>query len=137
MEPPRKKQFQYDISLLNDAYFMVKNENVPVRRAARECGVPFSTLRDRLRGRTPLDSISGGKQALFTWQEEDKLARHLARMAAWGYGYTIDEVTMLGTDYAKQLKKVTGTRQLTRTWYYGFMKRNKATVKVSGLNKLF
>ena len=107
-----------------------QDKNLGPSKAAQECGIRLQTLQDRAKGKTSLDTVSPGKQPLLSWQDEDRLAKHLSKMATWGYGYTIAEVLEIATDYAKTLKKITGPRKLGRNWYSRFMSRNKNSLKV-------
>ena len=60
---------------------MVQNDGVSIRKAAQEYGIPLQTLQDRVKGKTSLDTVSPGKQPLLSWQDEDRLAKHLSKMA--------------------------------------------------------
>ena len=61
---------------------------MPIGRAAKQFGVPESTIRDRISGHVPLDAVSGGV-TLFTKTEEQKLVGHIKHMAAIGHGYNL------------------------------------------------
>ena len=137
---PAKKTRAYDVASLLDAYFMATQEGMTVNAAARECGVPRSTLNDRVAGRVDIEVLSPRLQPTFSWEEEHKLALHLKKMAGLGYGNSKPETKETATEYAVYLNKqrrmgIPGwaATQLSESWYRGFMARNKETVKVRNI----
>ncbi|KAJ8311240.1 hypothetical protein KUTeg_011197 [Tegillarca granosa] len=46
-----KYRSNYNINDMSKAYLLVKDKGVSVESAARKCGVPVTTLKDRVRGR--------------------------------------------------------------------------------------
>ena len=71
-----------------------------VYRAAREYGVPESTLRDRTLGLVDADNCISGSKRTFAVDEEHELAEDIKYMASMGYGYYKQEVINLATDLA-------------------------------------
>ena len=70
---------------------MVIDDNVPIREGAVKCGVPRSTLQDRVHGRVLPRSVSGPKP-FFIRNEENELVNFLVKSAAIGYDRTWEEV---------------------------------------------
>ena len=94
-----------------------------VYRAAKQFGVPESTLRDRTLGLVSLDAVSG-PEPILTKTEEQKLVGHIKHMAAIGHGYNRKNIQEVATEYARSLgKDVKATKGLSSMWYYGFLKR--------------
>ena len=52
-----------------------------------------------------------------------KIVQHLKSMASFGYGYTLQEVVDVATDYAVQLGKRTHDTPLTLNWFRRFVIR--------------
>ena len=73
------------IALLS-AYKAAKEQKVAIRAAARNFGVPDSTLRDKLNGRKTLNATEG-RPTVLTTEQEKMLANHCIYMASVGYGY--------------------------------------------------
>ncbi|MES9880618.1 MAG: hypothetical protein ABW185_07025 [Sedimenticola sp.] len=92
-----------------------------VRGASKQYAVPLQTLRDRLIGRVDPDCTTTGRPPIFSMEEEAKISNHLKSVSQYGYGYTRSEVSLLATDYGKQLGKVETV--LTRNWMDGFLRR--------------
>ena len=74
-------------------------DKIPIERAAKQFGVPMSTLKDRVHGKVAKESVKTGPLPLFNEQQEALLANHLITMAEVGYGYSRFETIGLATDY--------------------------------------
>ncbi|XP_062621365.1 uncharacterized protein LOC134282954 [Saccostrea cucullata] len=74
------------------AYQAVKQNGVPVYRAAKEYVVLLTTLRDCVDNRVDIDCIKTGPEPLLSQFEEAKLVNHLKELASVRYGYTRAEV---------------------------------------------
>ena len=106
--------------------------------------VPYSTLHDRINGKTKLETTRSGPDPLLSQEEEQTLVTHIELMSSFGYGYTRTEVTALVTDLAIHLgKRKKLDRPLSLQWIYSFMKprsleimRAKAT-SLETVNKYF
>ena len=83
----------------------MKDEGLPVYRAAKEFKVPLTTLRDRVDNRVSIDCTKTGPEPLLSQIEEAKLVKHLQDLTSVGYGYTRAEVVSMATDYAIYLGK--------------------------------
>ena len=118
----KRKRLRYNRNSVRDAYEATK-KGMSVYRAAKQFGVPESTLRDRTLGYVSLDAISG-HVPLFTKTEEEKLVRHINHVAAIGHGYNKKNIQEVAKEYALFLgKDVKGTKGLSAKWYYEFLKR--------------
>ena len=101
---------------------MVIDDNVPIREAAVQCGVPRSTLQDRIHGRVLPGSVSGPKPYL-TRNEENELVNFLVKSAAIGYARTRNEVIAM----IEQLltSRANGHPQIVSSgWWQSFAKRH-------------
>ena len=79
---------------------MPSKRGFSVYRAAREYGVPESTLRDRTLGFFYADNCILGSKRTFAVEKEHQLAEHMKYMASICYGYSKQEVINLATDLA-------------------------------------
>ena len=85
----KKRRRNYVTALFARAYEDVKERGMSVYRAARECGIPESTLRDRHLGIQSVDSLpSHGSAPLLSRKEEKSLVDHIEYMSHIGYGYS-------------------------------------------------
>ena len=104
-----------------------------VYRAAREYGVPESTLRDRTLGLVDADNCISGSKRTFAVDEEHELAEDIKYMASMGYGYSKQEVINLATilQYFK-VKKSPDVPPPCAMWFYSFLK----TIKIFNFSNL-
>lgn len=96
---------------------------MPVKRAARQYGVPPTTLRDCVQGRVDPETTMTGPGPLFTQEEEVKLVKHITSMAELGYGFTVSEVVAKASDYTVYLNKRPNDKPLSVKWFKGFKNR--------------
>ena len=115
--------YQYERQQLLNAYKAVKNDNISIRNAAKQYGIPRSTLQDRVKERINIDAISV-KQTFFSADEEIKLVSHVKDMASRGYGYTRAEVCHIASDYARWLGKASQGDIFSMNWLYCRMERH-------------
>ena len=113
---------RYNRNSIREAYEATK-KGMSVYRAARQFGVPESTLRDRTRGNVSLDAVSG-PGTLLTKTEEQKLVGHIKHMAAIGHAYNKKNIQKVATEFAQSLgKDVKATKGLSSPWVNSFLKR--------------
>ncbi|CAC5413884.1 unnamed protein product [Mytilus coruscus] len=114
------KKKQYDPNALKSAYDAVQN-GMSVYKAAKNYGIPESTLRDRTLGLVSVD----GRCSNYLFDEgTEKMVDHIAHMASIGYGYSRIDVIYLATDLAVFMgKRKPQEDLLSNKWYYSFMKR--------------
>ena len=120
---PWKKYRGYSQENLAKAFKAVKEKNTPVQRAAREFGVPESTLRDRIKGKVSLQKTRSGPPPVLGVKEENKLVEYLQLLTDFGYSFSRSDVTNLATDFAVVLGKREPTDTFTHQWYYSFLSR--------------
>jgi hypothetical protein len=113
----------YSPTALFNAYMLVRDTGIPIKTAARQYGVPHSTLRDRVKGRIDPETIKPGPDPLFSQEQEAKLVAHIKTMADLGYGFTITEVVDKATNYAVYLGKRSHDKPLSVKWFKGFRQR--------------
>ncbi|XP_038072690.1 tigger transposable element-derived protein 1-like [Patiria miniata] len=115
---------QYSHESFNHAYEAVVGQGMPYKKASRIFSIPYSTLHDRVNGKTKLESTRSGPDPLLTQEEEQTLVTHIELMSSYGYGYTRTEVTVLATDLAIHLgKRKKVDKPLSLRWFYNFMTR--------------
>lgn len=102
---------------MTSAYKMVRDEGIPVYRAAEQFGVPLSTLRDMVDNRISVDCIKSGPEPVLTLDEEAKLCEHLKDLAVICYGYTRAEVVNLASKYTVSLGMRTVDKPFTLHWF--------------------
>lgn len=120
---------------MSKAYLLVKDKGVSVESAARKCGVPVTTLKDRVRGRINIETIKSGPSPLFSLDEELNFFNHINIMAEIGYGYTRRETLNLASDYAVHLGYRDQDHPLSFRWLKNFLSRWPA-MKVQKPRKL-
>lgn len=101
----------------------VINKEMSQRRAALQFNVPRQTIRDRIIGKIDPECVTTGRSPVFSLEEEARIVDHIKEMASFGYGYTRQEVTDLGTDFAHCLNKKPPNESLTLRWFEGLMRR--------------
>ena len=106
-QPPTKKRVlpayrsKYGPEQINRAYDMWKDEGVSVYKAAKTCGIPVVTLRDRTTlGHCNPYKYKSGPSHLLSSTEEAALVAHVKDIAACGYGYTRRELAELAGETA-------------------------------------
>ncbi len=78
----------YTEEAISNAYDEVKTKRLPLERVAKKYGIPFQTLRDRVKGLVDPNDCAPGRETLFTRDEETILVEHAEVMSQMGYGYT-------------------------------------------------
>ena len=114
---PQKSKYGY--LQLHDAYKAVKEKGFAVRKAARQHGLPESTLRWRLANLKGED-VKWGGQTIFSRNQEEMLAEHCVSMAHLGYGFSRWQVL----EMAKNMSEAIGRdSEPTKHWFYSFIQR--------------
>ena len=91
-----------------------------IRHAALQCGVPKSSLGDRISGRVQTDAICGPPKYLST-EEEKELVMFLTRCASIGYAKTRKEVLGL---VQRVLDSQGVPKTVTNGWWESFRRRH-------------
>ncbi|XP_060573049.1 uncharacterized protein LOC132730980 isoform X1 [Ruditapes philippinarum] len=122
----RKRQFRgkYEKSKIVDAYNMVKDSGMSIRKAAKMFNIPRTTLFDRVKHKVDLDVTKPGPEPILTLEEERKLSSHLNNLAYVGYGYTQVDFTRHASDYAISLGKKAADKPFSKSWYIHYRRRH-------------
>ena len=113
----------YSLRKIVNAFRLVKEENLPVRKASVICNVPDTTLRDGVLGKVNAETAVFGKITVLDCFEEATLVKHFKTMASYGYGYSRQECVDIASDYAIHLGKRSVDKPFTIKWMHGFLKR--------------
>ena len=79
-----KKRLQYSPSKMAQAIDLVRNATSK-KKVAKLCGVPRTTLLDKLAGRVPIEPIKPGKKTVLTAAEEGVLVNYINLMEEIDY----------------------------------------------------
>ena len=101
---------------------LVKTKRMAIRKAARLCGIPPLSLRDKVTAKTQIGRKSG-PPTIFTFSEESLLKDHILFLARVGYPLSRREVISLAENSAVLLQKQRKNNQVGKRWFEGFMKR--------------
>lgn len=93
-----------------------------IRKAARLCGIPPQSLRDKVTGKTKIGRKSG-PPTIFTSSEESLLRDHILFLAKVGYPLSRREVISLANNSAVLLQKRGSNSKVGKRWFEGFLKR--------------
>jgi transposase-like protein len=111
----------YSPDALDNAYKKVTTTKVSIRRVCMEYGIPYNTLRDRVRGKVDHDNI--GNTAIFSMEEEEAIINHAENRAKLGYGMSNTEMQRTAGELALHLGKRSTDKPLSNCWLYGFLER--------------
>lgn len=97
----------------------VVSQKKGLRQAAREYGVPTTTLKRRVDTSLPAEATSGPSTAL-SKEEEDRLAQHIVTMAQMGFGLSPRDILALAFEIAENSgrKHPFIGNLLPKTFYY-------------------
>jgi hypothetical protein len=105
----------------------VKNGNTTIRQAAKQYGIPYTTLHDRLKSGN-ISKISFGRPPIFTAPQEKEMAEHIILLSKLFYWRTIVDLRKIAFTYAERLKVAHNfckeTKLAGRDWLEGFLRRN-------------
>lgn len=111
------------------ALIEVKSGRCTVRQAAKEFGVPKSSLGDRVSGRVAPGSRSGPAQ-LITSADEELLVEFSLYMSKHGFPLTKQQlVSFASTIYKRQHRRVAFSK-LGQTWWLNFRKRQEKNITI-------
>lgn len=109
---------------MSNSFKAVKLEDKGLRQAAREFGVPVTTLKRHVDGVVPLNAKPGPATVL-TREEEEKLYQYCLDMCNMGYGLTVDDVTTITFRFAQSSGRPHPFTcgKAGRDWYEGLLRR--------------
>lgn len=112
--------------------FRLVEEGKTIREAARSCGVPFSTLQERLKNKNR-DKPQLGRNTVFTREQEDEMASQVKFLGKIFYGCTSLQIRKMAYEYAvkNNIKhNFNDTIELAgKDWLKGFIKRNHLSIR--------
>jgi len=106
---------------MSKAVNLVVEGKIGINRAALECGVPRTTLKDHIAGRVA-PGCRMGKKPYLSVEEEKELVTYVTNCAKMGYGKTRQDVMKVVEGYMKY-KGHKMSRGLTNGWWNRFIKR--------------
>ena len=120
---PVKRRKQWTNIQMEKAMEAVKS-GVGINRAAMECGVPRTTLKDRISGRVE-HGVNPGPVAYLNKEEERELGVFLKKCASIGYGKTRKQVMAIVEAHVTNNKKGLRSSKITQGWWRSFLERQK------------
>ncbi|KAJ0004391.1 hypothetical protein NQD34_010605 [Periophthalmus magnuspinnatus] len=125
----RTKKKRWTEEAMERALIEVKSGRCTVRQAAKEFGVPKSSLGDRVSGRVTPGSRSGPAQ-LITSADEELLVEFSLYMARHGFPLTKQQlVSFASSIYRRQHRRVAFSK-LGQTWWLNFRKRQEKNLSI-------
>ena len=118
--PSKRKQWT-DQQML-EAIEAVEN-GCGTNQAAKEHGVPMSTLKDRLSGRV-VHGTNPGPRPYLSKREEDELANYLVQTAKVGYGKTRRQVKCIVEKVADEKGTLKVKGKVSDGWWRRFLERH-------------
>lgn len=117
---PFTKRLQWTEQAMVDAMQAVQDGST-ISRAAREHGVPKTSLYNRITGKV-VHGVKPGPKCYLTTEEETQLAEFAIETAAVGCGKSRAELMAIAEKAAKK-KDVLRTEKISHGWLNKFMKR--------------
>ncbi|XP_022111738.1 chromatin assembly factor 1 subunit A-like [Acanthaster planci] len=94
------KQGKWQSNAMASAYTAVTEGRLGIREAAKQYGVPKSTLSRRIRKGIP-SSLPATRPPVFSMADEDELVRHLKDLESQGFGIGLQAVCKLAYEMAE------------------------------------
>ncbi|KAF7205929.1 uncharacterized protein [Nothobranchius furzeri] len=125
----RKKKKKWSEEAMERALIEVKSGRCTVRQAAKEFGVPKSSLGDRVSGRVTPGSRSGPAQ-LITSADEKLLVDFCLYMSKHGFPLTKQQVVSFASSIYKRRHRRVAFSKLGQTWWLNFRKRQEKNITI-------
>ncbi|TDH04785.1 hypothetical protein EPR50_G00136420 [Perca flavescens] len=125
----RKKKKKWTEEAMERALIEVKSGRCTVRRAAKEFGVPKSSLGDRVSGRVTPGSRSGPAQ-LITSADEELLVEFSLYMSKHGFPLTKQQLVSFASSIYKRQHRRVAFSKLGQTWWLNFRKRQEKNITI-------
>ncbi|XP_073334858.1 uncharacterized protein [Pagrus major] len=125
----RKKKKKWTEEAMERALIEVKSGRCTVRQAAKEFGVPKSSLGDRVSGRVAPGSRSGPAQ-LITSADEDLLVEFSLYMSKHGFPLTKQQLVSFASSIYKRQHRRVAFSKLGQTWWLNFRKRQEKNITI-------
>ena len=123
LSPRRPKNLKewYDDSI--KAAIQAVEEGQSVSKAARDHGIPKTTLYDHISGKV-IHGVNPGPRPYLSNEEEKELGSYLKQCSKIGWGKTRQDVVAIVQNTALD-KGVLQTSQVSSGWWRSFLKRNQ------------
>ncbi|XP_026185028.1 tigger transposable element-derived protein 6-like isoform X2 [Mastacembelus armatus] len=125
----RKKKKKWTEEAMERALIEVKSGRCTVRQAAKEFGVPKSSLGDRVSGRVTPGSRSGPAQ-LITSADEELLVEFSLYMSKHGFPLTKQQLVSFASSIYKRQHRRVAFSKLGQTWWLNFRKRQEKNITI-------
>lgn len=125
----RKKKKKWTEEAMERALSEVRSGRCTVRQAAKEFGVPKSSLGDRVSGRVTPGSRSGPAQ-LITSDDEDLLVEFSLYMSKHGFPLTKQQLVSFASSIYKRQHRRVAFSKLGQTWWLNFRKRQEKNINI-------
>lgn len=125
----RKKKKKWTEEAMERALLEVKSGRCTVRQAAKEFGVPKSSLGDRVSGRVTPGSRSGPAQ-LITSADEEQLVEFSLYMSKHGFPLTKHQLVSFASSIYKRQHRRVAFSKLGQTWWLNFRKRQEKNITI-------
>lgn len=125
----RKKKKKWTEEAMERALIEVKSGRSTVRQAAKEFGVPKSSLGDRVSGRVTPGSRSGPAR-LITSADEKLLVEFSLYMSKHGFPLTKQQVVSFASSIYKRQHRRVAFSKLGQTWWLNFRKRQEKNITI-------
>ncbi|XP_054611682.1 uncharacterized protein LOC129169344 [Dunckerocampus dactyliophorus] len=125
----RKKKKKWTEEAMERALIEVKSGRCTVRQAAKQFGVPKSSLGDRVSGRVTPGSRSGPAQ-LITSSDEELLVEFSLYMSKHGFPLTKQQLVSFASSIYKRQHRRVAFSKLGQTWWLNFRKRQEKNISI-------
>ncbi|XP_061607823.1 uncharacterized protein LOC133467223 isoform X2 [Phyllopteryx taeniolatus] len=125
----RKKKKKWTEEAMEHALIEVKSGRCTVRQAAKEFGVPKSSLGDRVSGRVTPGSRSGPAQ-LITSSDEELLVEFSLYVSKHGFPLTKQQLVSFASSIYKRQHRRVAFSKLGQTWWLNFRKRQEKNITI-------
>lgn len=125
----RKKKKKWTEEAMERALIKVKSGRCTVRQAAKDFGVPKSSLGDRVSGRVTPGSRSGPAQ-LITSADEEQLVEFSLYMSKHGFPLTKQQLVSFASSIYKRQHRRVAFSKLGQTWWLNFRKRQEKNITI-------
>ncbi|XP_076025081.1 uncharacterized protein LOC143014944 [Genypterus blacodes] len=122
-----RKNKKWTEEAMERALVEVKSGRCTVRQAAKQFGVPKSSLGDRVSGRVTPGSRSGPAQ-LIASADEDRLVEFSLYMSKHGFPLTKQQVVSFASSIYKRRHRRVAFSKLGQTWWLNFRKRQEKNI---------
>uniref|UniRef100_A0A2C9JXP0 HTH CENPB-type domain-containing protein n=1 Tax=Biomphalaria glabrata TaxID=6526 RepID=A0A2C9JXP0_BIOGL len=112
----------HEVGAIIAAIEEIKSGSISYRKAAEKFEIPTSTLHNKLKGKSTLES----SRMLLTKDEESKLVNWLIELSRCGFGKTNDEIRLAARDImaTRNAASKSKSKVPTNNWLYKFYERH-------------